>query len=121
MAHLPITQVKLLATAVAQTANAADGIFADGAVNLGDLGRLPGVLNALKTFVDVDYSQVVPQLADIDMVEAKDLAAHFSAVFNIKDDKYEVVVEQGLALVLRGIEVVAEILAIAAKIKAATV
>jgi hypothetical protein len=114
---LGISELKDLATAVAQTANSIDGIFADGKVDLRDLGNLPSVLAGLRGFAEVNFSEVLPQAVDLTIPEAHELSAHFKAVFNLREDNIEVVVEQGLDLVVRGVEAVMEIISIAKTIK----
>lgn len=112
MSKLPVTEIKDLATAVALTLNAVDAV-AQGR----DLGDLVAIVKAARAYADVDFAQILPQASDIDAEEAKDLAAHFAQVFNITNDSIEVVVEQGLSIVLQSVEAIKVVWELVQKIR----
>lgn len=117
MAHLPIDEVKKAATAVALSCNVVDGVFADGKVDFKDLARLPELLTALSRFSDVDAAKLLPQVADIEDAEVKELGAHFAAVFNLSNDTIEGLVEEGLNILLEGLEAFQTIRGLIARLK----
>lgn len=114
---LDIHAIKNLATAVAHTANAVDGVFADGKVDWRDAGRFPELLGALKDFGSVDFMDVLPELADLTAGEHADLTQHFNQVFNLSEDGVEQAVETGFELILDGVEAIQAIREIAVKIR----
>ncbi len=110
MSKLPISELKDLAYALALSANAVDAVLADGHVDGKDLLQVPEILKALKAYGSVDFKEIVPEAIDIDAEEAKDLAARFAEAFNLSNDTIEATVEQGLSLVLQGVEAIQAIL-----------
>lgn len=103
-------ELKDLATAVALSLNAVDAVLADGKVNAADMTKIPQLFTAFKSFTDVTFGDVLPEVQDLDPTEAKSLAAHFAAVFNISNDNVEQTVEKGLALVMSAYWVVFDII-----------
>lgn len=119
MQALGITEVKELATAAAKLGTAAGKVLADGKVTLADTVHVPGILSGLKDLSGVEFSKLVPEMKDLDEAEREELAAHFSATFDIPNDTVEAVVEQGLALVLMALEAILAFVQVGAKAKQA--
>lgn len=103
---LPVTELKDLATALALSANAGDAVLADGRVDGKDLFQVGKLLTAIRGFGAVDFKEIIPEALDIDAQESTELAAHFAATFNLSNDAVEATVEQGLALVLQGVQAI---------------
>lgn len=106
MQKLGIQDIKALATAGAKMGTATGKILEDGKVDWRDTMHVPSVLGALKDLSSVDFGQVLPQAKDLDDAECAELAAHFKATFDLPDDSVEVVVEQGLELVLMALQAI---------------
>ena len=117
---LGIAELKQLALAASDVAAAFDGVFADGKVNLADVTRLPGLLNALKECYDVPYGVVYPEIVDLSPAEALELSAYFKSVFNISNDNVESIIEAGVDIIARAVEAIGVIKDIINKIKGVT-
>jgi hypothetical protein len=83
MSKLPIADVKTLYSAVALAITAEEALRDNGGVDAGDLADLPKVFDAVRAFGAVDFTAVLPELADLDAAEAADLDAHARAVFKL--------------------------------------
>ncbi len=113
---LGVSELKDAATFIAKVANSAEDIL-EGGIDARDLFKLPALAQALQSGQDVDLAQVLPQASDLDEVEAADVAAHFKVTLNLTNDTVEAVIEDGLALILKGVAALQDLRAIAAKIK----
>lgn len=98
------TELVDVVVAIADTADVADTVFADGVVSARDIASLPSLLRALKEFGDVDYTQLLPEAIDLSVDEAKLVAAAFNEHFNIQNDTIEDTIESGIALLLEGVD-----------------
>jgi hypothetical protein len=104
-----------LTDAVCEVVGDVDGIL-QGGITLSDAARIPGLLTDLKDFYELDWSQVLPQAQDLSASEAVVLADHFKKKFDIASNDVEVIIEQGVELVVRGVEAFVYIKEIASKL-----
>ncbi len=98
-----ITAVELvkLVSAIGDVASIADTVFADGVVNVGDIGRLPALLRSLKEFADVGYADLIPEVTDLTADEAAQVEAAFKQHFNLSNDTLEANIESGADIVVQ--------------------
>lgn len=104
MSKLGIVALMSLSTALAHSGNAIGDVFEDGRVDFKDFSRIPAILEAGRDFTGVKFADVLPEVADLDTDEARQLADHFAQVFNISNDTVEGVIEEGMALVVDAVE-----------------
>lgn len=96
---MQITNVKLIVSSVAQFSTIASKIAADGKVDLMDLAQVPALLGALTPLASLEFSQVLPEVKDLDANELSILSETFAQLLDLPDDKMEIKVEAGLKLV----------------------
>lgn len=96
---MKIDNVKAIVSSVATFATIGGKIAADGKVDLLDLAQLPALLGALTPLAAVKFSEIVPELKDLDANEIAVLASIFDASFDLANDSVEKKVEAGLKLV----------------------
>lgn len=113
-----IENLKALATGVAELSTAVGNIMKDGSIGVGDLGQVPAIFAAIRHLAAADVKAVLPEAKDLSDPERVELAAHFSAVFDLPNDTVEVIVEQGLEMVLMGLQAILSFVAIKGKAKA---
>jgi hypothetical protein len=111
------TEVKNIASALALASNAVFSVMEDGKINLSDIPKIPQLLSALNNFTEIDYGKLLNEVSEvINPEDAQDIADHFAEVFNIPNDSIEAVIEQGLQLIVSGIEAIHTLKAIVSRL-----
>lgn len=69
-------------------------------------GQLMLLIDELAALGAVKIDQVIPELSDLDDVERASLMAYAKEKFDIADDKLEMVIEEGLAILVDAYSIV---------------
>lgn len=115
MEKLGVESIKEAILAVAETCSGIAAIIEDG-VSLSDLKHVPKVISGIKHLSKVKLAEVLPQAKDLDDAEKLELSAAFKASFDIANDDMEQVIEEGMAIVLEGLQAILSFLNIGAKV-----
>lgn len=100
MSKLPATEIVDLVKAIGATISVAGQVLADGKVDLRDLAKATDLFSALRKFTDVDYIQLMPEAKDLDAAELAQIAKAFKDAFDLPQDNIEILVEQGLSILV---------------------
>lgn len=111
---LGIESLKEATLAVAELSTGIASIV-EGGLALSDLKHVPKVISGIRHASKVKLAEVIPQAKDLDDAEKVELSALFKESFDIVNDDIEKVVEEGLAIVLEGLQALLSILNIGAK------
>lgn len=104
--QLSVQELKDLAGAVAKIGTGIGKVLEDGKVDWRDTVHVPAILSGIRELSEVSFQALLPELKDMDDAEREDLAAHFRGAFELPNDSTEAVIEQGLELVLMGLQAV---------------
>lgn len=116
MEKLGIDNLKELTRGLASFCNFLGGVFEDGSFGLSDFVHLPDLVLSVQSFAGVDYSDVLPEIDDLDAWEIDELSELFKEVFSIDNLPAEKIVELGLEYVLQGLESVFNLLTLPTKV-----
>jgi hypothetical protein len=119
LVKMGVDNLEKLTMALCGTGVALDKILDDMKITPKDIFHAPALLSSLKDFAGVSYGLLLPEVSDMDDVERERVANLFRTKFNIKSDAIEVAIEEGLALVLSGLQAVLALKNIGAKVNAA--
>lgn len=119
MEKLGIADIKALSGGVAKLGSSVGKILEDGAVDFKDLPQIPGLLAGVREVSRANLSLVLPEVKDLDEAEKAELAADFSAKFDLPNDSVEGVIEQGYAILLEALEAILSFQKIGGLVKAA--
>lgn len=87
----------------------------EGGINLADLPLLVPLFKAVKELVDCDFEDLRAEIDDLDDEEIEKLSQVFEASFDLRNDSIEVIVEQGIDILLSILEHINGLIDIAKK------
>jgi hypothetical protein len=97
-----------LASAVGQLGTLGYDIMEDGKISLRDLGHIREALVCVRAFMAIDYKSTLPEIKDLSDAEVAELSAAFNASLKIGGGTTERAVEDGLAMIVQILEVIAQ-------------
>lgn len=76
----------------------------DGGLNAADIPLLVPLFKSIKLLVECDFDEIRAEIDDLDEVEREKLSQVFEDAFDLRNDSIEVIVENGIQILLSIIE-----------------
>lgn len=103
---LSVVQLMSLITITAGIGNTIARVMDDGQIDWKDAPSALGLLSQLKDLSKVDFTQVIPEINDLDKDEITQLGIAFDKEFNLTNESLEAKVEAGFAILLRSYDAI---------------
>jgi hypothetical protein len=103
---LGIENLKKVVKLIAALAGVGDKIGHDTSVSR--WGNLFELIGAVREIAGLQWSQVLPEIKDLDAVERAEIEKVFKDQFDLVDDKLEAAIEKGIAIAEKQVAVVQE-------------
>jgi len=103
---LGVVNIKKGFEVIGQFTKVAASVAADGKVSFSDVGVLFGAFPILTELINLEYGEVLKELADLDEAEKKEVVAYFVQTFDLPENldgiekKAEIILEAGLEVYL---------------------